>query len=545
MAAQAWRKAPWEWLLAVSAMAMTLLVSWRGGLPLILAGAAGSFGIALLFFPKLEIAKRFAAMPVGWKIAAFCFAIVCDISLVRILQSEYIPILANIKRFAVAREQQTLVIFFATWGLGLAAYPMIASLFLWFVSCAVPVVLNFWKGMDRQERLFLLVFWLVGSLVLTVVYGQTNGFYLPQREGRAFFYDVVFTSDTGILVSNHVFLNVGAIQNDINQMLFGVAAMPLGVLATAISRLLFFLPNAFPCLLGSLHLGVLGVTLLLLTRMMNGQGLGKILLLLLLCAAYPTVLFGLNLEQYVISVFCLIAFIYGALKQKKETRLLFLCATGTLMTSGVLFPLTVLGMPWKKAIRRLFLLAFSFTALVVVFGKLPYLLTILARQGELLEWYGGKSLTLLEKWRQYTHFIASCVTAPATEVVLQENGLARFVMAEVTGVNALGVLLLGLSAIGFAFSWRDAFTRVCGFWLLFSAFVLVAMGWGTVENGVVLYSLYFGWAVVALCYRAVYAIPNRKMRNGVLALSLTALLAVNLPALLALYRFGLAYYPIG
>ena len=64
----------------------------------------------------------------------------------------------------------------------------------------------------------------------------------------------------------------------------------------------------------------------------------------------------------------------------------------------------------------------------------------------------------------------------------------------------IGVLLILLCILSYIINRNKKIVKISTFWILFSIFVLFIMGWGTQENGLILYSLYFGWAyLILLC----------------------------------------------
>ncbi|MBQ3759905.1 MAG: hypothetical protein IJJ91_02125 [Synergistaceae bacterium] len=84
-------------------------------------------------------------------------------------------------------------------------------------------------------------------------------------------------------------------------------------------------------------------------------------------------------------------------------------------------------------------------------------------------------------------------------------------------------------------------------WLLYSFIILCVFGWGTAENGLILYSLYFSWAVFILMFSLVVKaeeLSGVRFIVPVFALFAAALmLCANLPAMSELVGFAVKYYP--
>jgi hypothetical protein len=87
-----------------------------------------------------------------------------------------------------------------------------------------------------------------------------------------------------------------------------------------------------------------------------------------------------------------------------------------------------------------------------------------------------------------------------------------------------------------------------GWWCAFSAILLVGLGWGTAENGLILYGLYFSWAFYVLLRQAlVWPLEQAKLtrwQTGLDAVLAAVLLVLNVPGMAALLRFAVSNYPV-
>ena len=88
---------------------------------------------------------------------------------------------------------------------------------------------------------------------------------------------------------------------------------------------------------------------------------------------------------------------------------------------------------------------------------------------------------------------------------------------------------------------------MAAFWVAFSAVMLLILGWGTAENGLILYALYFGWAFLALLFQLVEKIGETlrvKYLTEVCSFAAAAgLLVCNIPAIMEMIEFAVMYYP--
>lgn len=415
-----------------------------------------------------------------------------------------------------------------------------------FVQWLRNAAADFVSKADKCEKYYFIAAGSVLSLIIITVFSITNIFYAPTNGGEFIPYDVVYTSDSPYLVRYDTYLNVCSTENDLRQPLFGVFAAPFAAAAKAISLLLFFVPNIYVISLGIIQAFLLVISNIMLVRLLGLEGGSKALFLGITSVIYPALLYSLCMEQYIFSVFWLIAFIYISLHTQEDNRLPFIGAAGSLLTTGALFPLLVMRGSIKERILTLcktlaVFAAFIFASggAVIVFGAVSYL-------GESLVGFTGEKLTFFDKLLQFINFAATCFAAPAAEIrTLADSTFLSYQMQAVDSVNIAGIVIIALAALGFALNYKNAFARVCAYWAAFSFVMLCILGWGTAENGLVLYSLYFAWAYLGLIVMLIEKIFARipAVKYVIYAAGIIALLAINLPAMLELIRFGAETYP--
>ena len=98
------------------------------------------------------------------------------------------------------------------------------------------------------------------------------------------------------------------------------------------------------------------------------------------------------------------------------------------------------------------------------------------------------------------------------------------------------------------FNRKKKISLAAGAWVLLSAIVLSVIGWGTKENGLILYALYFGWAYLVLLFQLIVnACEKLKISFGVVAISIiiiVILLIYNIPGVRNMLQFAFQYYPL-
>lgn len=104
-----------------------------------------------------------------------------------------------------------------------------------------------------------------------------------------------------------------------------------------------------------------------------------------------------------------------------------------------------------------------------------------------------------------------------------------------------------LAIIGIFLCWDKKICRLSAFWIALSLLVLVGFGWGTQENGLILYALYFGWPYMVLLFQLAAKATNRLrfQKAGYIftVLCAAAMVVVNFPAIKNLVDFAVTYFP--
>lgn len=398
------------------------------------------------------------------------------------------------------------------------------------------------KGWEPAVYAALLV---VTLIAMSVVFQNTDAFY-----GTIHDYDVIYTSDSPKLVKDNAFLTLTYAENDLRQPLFAVFAAPFAGLPYFLGRL-FALPTLWQVtVLNFAQAAMLFFANLLLAQLMELTGGKRLCFMLLLSCSYTYPLFVLMMEQYVTAYFWLILFLYLACTKKRPDRLALWGAGGSLLTSAVLLPLTSEKNPlkdFKGWFADMVKYGLEFAAMMLAFCRLDVILGAMSDASALTR-FTGKELTFWDKVCQFTAFVRSCFAAPDAGAELERMGYPSWQQSAVTGICVTGVVVLLLAAVSVLVNRDKKSSRIAGFWAAFSFVMLCVLGWGTQENGLILYALYFGWAFAVLLFQLVERIEKklgiRFLVPLVSAAAVAALLAANLPGMKALIDFALTYYPI-
>ena len=398
------------------------------------------------------------------------------------------------------------------------------------------------SDLPRWERMGYAALFLALAVFSAAVFFSSNAFHCSEVP-----YDLIYTSDSPLLVQENDYLLLFQSQNDLRQPLFAVFAAPFLGLSFLLSKLLGASAPLHALLMNLPQVGLLVLCAHLLGRMLGLPPRWRLAFAVLACCTWPVLLFSVMMEQYIMAVFYLLCFAFQFCCRDRGDRLTLMGAGGALLTSLILLPVMSRRNPMKDfrdwygdmLDRGLeFILSLLvFCRLDIIFNVFHYL-TVLSR-------FSGSELTALDKLRQFSVFLGSCILAPESEAVLNSTGSLSWQLVSPAAFAPLGFCVAVLCLLGFWFSRKDRAAQMAAFWLAFSFVVLVGMGWGTMENGLILYSLYFGWAVLLLLFRLAQALTAGlpRLRPVLYALCLAVLAWQNLPAMARLLSFAIQNYP--
>ncbi|MBQ6494976.1 MAG: haloacid dehalogenase-like hydrolase [Bacilli bacterium] len=398
------------------------------------------------------------------------------------------------------------------------------------------------KDLSSLEKKFLLSFIIIGFLFMCFLYNRTSAFYTPiYSDGKVISYDVLYTTDSGSITITNAYANVGAGENDLRQSLFGVFSMPFYLMAKFISSFLFFIPNSYYIVMGTIQLILLGLSIIMIEKMINLKS-DKVLVYFFICSTYTIIVFSFVFEQYIISLFYLILTIYIGLYDKMKVNYAYCGAVGTLITSGIIFPLVakIRGVySWILDLIKCFLVYMFFMVLSGQYLQIFYYNNTF----KTLLRFSGKNVLFGDRLLQFLYFVRSMFLAPATKIIFF-NEVHRYWLEKVNIVSFIGIVILLLCLVSFIINRRKKFAIVSFLWILFSFLILCIFGWGTKENGLILYSLYFFWAYCSLIIMLLDKIKNKRIKYVLYIIIIVFMLCSNINGLIDIIKFGIKYYSV-
>ena len=549
---------PWRLILAFSGVMVSLSLAWWGTIrhwEICVAGAAVL--LCCLCLRGRFVESAFAIWHKGYALVSLGIAL-CVIGFISYNQPTCFALLKWLLRERLALPARMGKTVFASLesvvGVG-ATVLLLPALFVyayWFVRWFAKQICHTVHLMTRADRVYLWVFGLMLTGLLMIAFQSSNAFYEAQVGEEPF--DILYTSDSGVLFQQNVYGQINAIENDLRQPLFGLFTLPFAAVAMRLAQLMPAATTLYPTLMGVLQLWLILWSVVLLRQMLGLQGAQGCIFLVLTTALYPTLLFSLMLEQYAFAVLWLLLLVHAHLTGTEDRDLLYTAAAGSLLTSAVLLPL-VPTQPWGKAYAKQLLRAMGvFVGVLILSGRFGGVLNAATS----LRWLAGQFITqtqdtfsvahaLPDRLLQYTHFVAACFVAPATIIETARHGYITWQLAPVTAINLLGSLLLVLAGVGFALNRKNRLAQISMGWIVFSFLLLAVVGWGAKENGMTLYTYYFAWAFVCLLVLGVEKLLNKwaTLRIGVYGCAAIALLVINIQGITRLINFALEHYPVG
>ena len=537
-----------NWLFLVSGTALAGLLSVKGSLVWVAAGILLALATLVFFTFRYRFLERTFSTFIRWQAAAsavlavygaFCYG---DI------------FYYHLQSLAAEMSDSTLTGLVGRFGLlftAVAAIVSIPALFVylyWFIGWFSARMREVFHASDRVERWYLVIAFVLFAVAITLVYSKTNVFYAANASSDSVWdkIDIVYSSDSSMLTEQNVFYNIAASENDIRQPLFGAFAAPFALATSLLSRAIPA-ANAYPTMMQVLQGALLALSLVLVVRLTGAKGAIKALLLALFSLLYPTMLFLLNVEQYIFSVFWLILLVWMLAEggeRGKDTA--WVAAAGSTLTSGIFLLLLPEKGTAKERIKQGALAVLQFALFMILLGRVAMVLS----SGESIRFimqFAGEKLPFVARAMQYSAFVSSCLIAPVTEITRYVNGVMVYQQAAITQWSVFGIVCFAAAIAGFFMNRKSRYAQICAGWVAFSVLLLCLVGWGTSENALVLYSLYFSWAFISLIIMLIMRVFEkfRPVQIGVFSVATVVLAVVNAQTIMDLIRFGLEYYPRG
>ncbi|MFD0671322.1 hypothetical protein [Cohnella sp. GCM10027633] len=413
---------------------------------------------------------------------------------------------------------------------------------LWYflLRRCLEQVLIFLRSLSLYEKFLLYGYPTVMAIASFLTLMKTSAFIYSVNDGEPV-WDVIFNSDTSLMLihGENVFTSSNAYQNDFRSLLFGVYATPFSMIVAPVTFIAdniltgLHLPLDRPLIFGYFmtigQAALFGLGALLIYRLLARE-MNKIhaaMFGVLYLASYPTLLFTMTIEQYAFSLATLLLFVY-AYVNRANPDYAFVVAGTTLTSSFAMLPLALYRNKrsfkayWIAAVKLVLGACFA----IALFGQLYEFPKAFKLLPEYLQGYAmGEGLSTADKLAQYFDNLSSLFVAPNVSFV---NGGVQVGEYEPTyRMISLVIAILAVTAI--VVVRRTRLVAVSAYWMIVSIILFGIVGWGTAEEGLLLYTSYFSW-----CYLILIALLFARLFKKfpiagsiVLTVAVTALLLYN------------------
>ncbi len=426
--------------------------------------------------------------------------------------------------------------------MAILSLPFIILIIYKFIDFIIPKIKQFILSLSRIERVYLLVIILIAIITSIIITSNTSVFTFPVLGKSNEYCDVIYTADSGMLLKGNGYVNASFMENDIRQPLFGIFALPFSLPALLISNMLkiFSISSGYYIILMIIQFILLAITTIMFSRMLEINECDKKYFYLLFSVSFPYLLFSMLLEQYAIALFYLILVIYNYYNNKDKTNYAYIGAVGTLTTSGILFPLISNIKNIKNYLISVLKSFIAFMSVLIIGGQFPQVINAPNTFTHLIGDFTTK-VTLTDKLYQFTHFIKGIFIA--NPGIIKFPGFPSYQLISFNSVSIIGIIMIVICIISFILNRNKFIARISIFWIIFSILILFIIGWGTSENGLVLYSLYFTFAYLILYFLFIKKIFKSKVLfRSIIIVSSIVMFIFNIKEIINIILFGLKYY---
>ena len=345
----------------------------------------------------------------------------------------------------------------------------------------------------------------------------------------------IFSMDSIVYITTNTYSFFDAPENDIRQPLFGVVA---GLVYGPFNAIQWFDEKIYAVFLGMANSVLIIGGLVLLASGFKKEERKKFLFLG--CCMFPTMLFILCIEQYAVVYFALMLLLYEITQKGGEYAEPYAGAAGALITSAAALPLCS-----KKKfldVKSMCKCLMTFAGMILIYGRTMIVLDFahLCVLEKSYTYYGRYT----EKLLQYANFLHTVFLAPSAHMVINNQGIYEYQLDKIDTISITGLILLAVCIFSVVVNREDKLVKMGAAWSLYSFFILGILGYGTKDNILPLYSLYFGWGYWVMIFSGFRSIKNSKVQSVLFYSTTTCAGIFNLYNIIQIIRMGITYYPV-
>ena len=406
------------------------------------------------------------------------------------------------------------------------------------------------KGISRSEIIICSLMIIILSAFATYSFSISRAFW-----GTDLVYDIIYTSDTPVMINSNVYLNLYHASNDIKQPFFAVFSAPIvGFWYTLSIPFSKFNDIFTPLFMNYIQIIMLVAANYMTAKMLKTDKTGRICFMMISSLSYCGFLSAVMMEQYIVTYFWLIFAIYSYVENNNMTYLDATAAAGTIVTSAVLMPMiNDSEEKWsiKNSIAKVEKGISIYLLVFFALGRIDIIHNLNRSMEHFVEFSVGETFSV--RLNQYTSFLLSCFAAPDIKAVLIDAFGSVFYSLQLDINNKYnfsfaGALLFVLCIISLLLNRKNKLTLISGVWTGMSLLCLLIIGWGSTENGMILYSLYFAWALFVLTFQLIEWVSDKlqiRLLVPVTCVMLTvAMIIYNYHGFKDMLAFARKYYPM-
>ena len=403
----------------------------------------------------------------------------------------------------------------------------------------------------KEASIYASVF-LMGVAAIIAAYSVTSAF-----GGTSDGVTTLYTLDSLYSSEGSIFVNLVHIENDIRQPLFmpfsgpfAGWAYPIAVMSPAVGAVCLQLSQFAMMFMGDI----------LIASAVTEDSRKRVMFVLLMRCSQAGILYMLAMEQYQ-SVYFWLAVCVCLASRNEEIGPFEVCGmTGTLVSGAAILPLLEKGDSFAEKIGKCVIHGCAFIAAIILACRFELLWSISTRIQRLLK-FTGIGISMNERISQYLASIPDVFVMPAGGITVAKEGIlatqagglldasGQPVWAVFAGRErgVFGIVILVLCAVAFLICRKRRVAVISAGWIGVWVLCLVIVGWGTFEDQLILYCLYFGWACMALLFMLTEQICEwlKKPRATLViaAVGAVGMLCVNIPGFIDMIKAFEIYYP--
>lgn len=403
-------------------------------------------------------------------------------------------------------------------------------IFLFFLKTyqyTIPKIIGFFKNINKEEKIFLIVGISI-YCVLLIIANLSTKMFVGFPAGDNMWYEV-FSLDTSFLYSWQTFVNPFEWTNNIKHLLISYVIMPFTILPYQLLVLLN-LKLVFYILFQIAQIIMVMVIIIYLKRLLKLENIFVITSFYLIATISSTFLLNALLnEKFVVLGLFLILTINAIINKDDSKYYYFFMTLASLSITFLLF-IPVFFEKGKKLTSILkCIISFAFIELICVFvsGNAICLFNFYDEVNGVLSGYGSVGTPFYIQLIMYITLLARMFLIPEMTIKNEIN-----IWETQATINSyyfwIGIIILIVSVLGFILNKKDKFIQICFYWFIIVTIYTAIVGWGVAANEMFISSMAYFWAILPLMFSFITSIAKKPLNILISSTTIfTVILIIN------------------